>query len=164
MADPIYNVLFICTGNSARSIMAEALLNNLGKSRFKAYSAGSQPTGVVNPLALQTLRDLGLPSDGFRSKSWGEFATPDSPPMDFIFTVCDRAAGEVCPVWPGQPLTAQWGVPDPAAQTGPAGPKAKQFLEAALTLKRRIEFMLCLPLEQLDPMSLQRQIDDIGRR
>ena len=164
MAAAIYNVLFICTGNSARSILAEGLMNDLGRGRFKAYSAGSHPTGVVNPFALQTLAALRIPTDGFRSKSWDEFAKPDSPRFDFVFTVCDNAAGEQCPVWPGQPVTAHWGVPDPAAVAGSDEEKQKQIRNAGVTLQRRIALMLALPLDRLDAMSIQREVRDIGRR
>ena len=164
MKDKVYNVLFICTGNSARSILAEGLMNDLGRGRFKAYSAGSHPTGVVNPFALQTLAALRIPTDGFRSKSWDEFAKPDSPRFDFVFTVCDNAAGEQCPVWPGQPMTAHWGVPDPAAVEGSNEQKQKQFREAGVTLQRRIALMLALPLDRLDAMSIQREVKDIGKR
>lgn len=163
MQDRPYNVLFICTGNSARSIMGEALLTSFGRGRFKAHSAGSRPTGVVNPLALQTMKALRLPADGFRSKSWDEFAQAGSPPMDFVITVCDTAAGETCPVWPGQPVTAKWGVPDPASVEGPDEVKAKHFMEAANTLKRRIDLMLCLPIEKLDAMALQHEMNAIGK-
>jgi len=162
--DKIYNVLFICTHNSARSIMAEGLLNSLGGGRFKAYSAGSQPAGTVNPFALTTLKKMHLPSDGYRSKDWSEFAVPGAPELDFVFTVCDNAAGEVCPVWPGQPMTAHWGVPDPAAFEGSDEQKAKLFWDTAVTLKRRIELMLALPLQSLDRLSLQRELKDIGTR
>jgi protein-tyrosine-phosphatase len=164
VSDKIYNVLFVCTGNSARSIMAEALLNHLGHGRFKAWSAGSRPTGVVNPMALHALAQLRLPTEGFRSKSWSEFAQEGAPALDFVFTVCDNAAGEVCPVWPGQPTTAHWGVPDPAAFEGPDERKQQQFHDTALVLKRRIELMLALPLEKLDAMSLQQAVRDIGQR
>ena len=164
MADRIYNALFICTGNSARSIMAEALLNYLGKGRFKAYSAGSHPTGVVNPSALATLRELHLPTDGLRSKNWDEFARPDAPRLDLVLTVCDDAAGEVCPVWVGQPMTAHWGVSDPAAFDGPDDRRAKVFLDTALALKKRIELMLALPLERLDRLAMQREVKNIGTR
>ncbi len=163
-----YNVLFICTGNTARSILAEGLMNDLGSRlpgrSFKAYSAGSQPKGVVNPFALQTLTNWHIPTDGFRSKSWDEFAKPEAPEMDFVFTVCDNAAGEVCPFWPGQPMTAHWGVPDPAAVEGTDEEKAKAFLSAGVTLKRRIELMLALPLPSLDTQRIQREIKDIGSR
>jgi arsenate reductase (thioredoxin) len=164
VAGKIYNVLFVCTGNSARSIMAEALMNRLGQGRFRAYSAGSHPTGVVNPSALATLRELHLPSDGLRSKNWDEFAGPDAPRLDFVLTVCDNAAGEVCPAWPGQPMTAHWGLPDPAAFDGPADRKARVFLDTALALKRRIELVLALPLERLDRLAIQREVKDIGTR
>nr|WP_315198770.1 arsenate reductase ArsC [uncultured Aquabacterium sp.] len=159
-----FNVLFICTGNSARSILAEGLLNQLGHGRFHAWSAGSHPKGVVHPLALQTLSDLHLPADGFASKSWEVFAQPDAPKMDFVFTVCDNAAGEVCPVWPGQPMTAHWGVPDPAAPLGSEAEQRRAFKDAAHALKRRIELMLALPLDKLAPMSLQQQLDAIGKQ
>ncbi len=164
MSDNPYNVLFICTGNSARSIMAEALLNQLGRGRFNAFSAGSHPTGVVNPFALSTLRDIRLSLTSARNKNWNEFATPGAPKLDFAFTVCDNAAGEVCPVWPGQPMTAHWGVPDPAAFEGTDQQKAKVFMDTSVTLKRRIELMLSLPLQSLDAMSVQREIKDIGTR
>jgi arsenate reductase (thioredoxin) len=163
MSDKVYNVLFICTGNSARSILAEGLMNHLGAGRFKAWSAGSHPNGTVNPFALQTLATWRIPTDGFRSKSWDEFAQPDAPKLDFAFTVCDNAAGEVCPVWPGQPMTAHWGVPDPATVEGSDEQKAKAFLDVAITLKRRIELMLSLPLNALAGMSLQRELDQIGK-
>jgi len=159
-----FNVLFICTGNSARSILAEGLLNQLGNGRFHAWSAGSHPKGVVHPLALQTLSDLHLPADGFASKSWEVFAQSDAPKMDFVFTVCDNAAGEVCPVWPGQPMTAHWGVPDPAAPLGSEAEQRRAFKDAAHALKRRIELMLALPLDKLAPMSLQQQLDAIGKQ
>jgi len=159
-----YNVLFICTGNTARSILAEGLMNHLGRGRFSAYSAGSQPKGVVNPFALQTLASWHIPTDGFRSKSWDEFVRPDGPQMHYVFTVCDNAAGEVCPFWPGQPMTAHWGVPDPAAVDGTDDEKARAFVEVAVTLKRRIELMVALPLASLDKLRLQQEIKDIGRR
>jgi arsenate reductase len=164
MADKVWNVLFICTGNTARSVMAEGLLNHLGAGRFKAHSAGSHPKGTVNSFALSTLASLRIPTDGFRSKSWDEFARPDAPTFDFIFTVCDDAAGEVCPVWPGHPMTAHWGVPDPAAVEGSDAQKAKAFLDAAVTLRRRIELMLALPLASLDAMNVGRELRDIGSR
>jgi arsenate reductase len=164
MSDKVYNVLFICTGNSARSIIAEGLMNHLGGGRFKAWSAGSHPKGDVNPLAQKTLAAWRIPSDGFRSKSWEEFAGPGAPALDFVFTVCDNAAGEVCPVWPGQPMSAHWGVPDPAAVEGSEEQKAKAFMDVAITLKRRIELMLALPLSTLAGLSLQRQIERIGLR
>jgi len=163
MSERSYNVLFICTGNSARSILAEGLMNHLGGGRFRAFSAGSHPNGQVNPFALQTLAGWRIPTDGFRSKSWNEFARPGAPALDFAFTVCDNAAGEICPVWPGQPMTAHWGVPDPAAVEGTDAQKARAFMDTAITLKRRIELMLALPLASLAGMSLQREIDRIGR-
>lgn len=164
MPDKIYNVLFICTGNSARSILAEGLMNQLGGGRFIAHSAGSHPSGTVNPFALQTLATLHIPTDGFRSKNWDEFAAFGAPALDFVFTVCDKAAGEMCPVWPGQPMTAHWGVPDPATFEGTDAQKAKLFMDTALILKRRIELMLALPLASLDGMAIQREIKDIGTR
>ena len=163
MSDKVYNVLFICTGNSARSIMAEGLMNHLGGGRFRAWSAGSHPNGTVNQFALQTLAEWRIPTDGFRSKSWDEFAQSGAPKMDFAFTVCDNAAGEVCPVWPGQPMTAHWGVPDPAAVEGSDAQKTKAFMDTAITLKRRIELMLALPLNSLADTSLQREVDRIGK-
>ena len=164
MNDEAYNVLFICTGNSARSILAEALMNQTAKGRCNAYSAGSHPTGVVNPHALQTLRDMGMPALGARSKSWDEFATTDAPQMDFVFTVCDNAAGEACPLWPGQPMTAHWGLPDPARARGSEDEVKRAFRDAAVTLRRRIELLLALPLSTLDSMAIQRQVRDIGTR
>jgi len=157
-----YHVLFICTGNSARSILAEALLNDLGKGRFQAHSAGSHPKGFVHPLALATIERLQLPAADYRSQSWDAFAAPGAPPLDFIFTVCDNAAGEVCPFWPGQPVTAHWGVPDPAAVEGSDEQQRKAFIDAAMTLRRRIELFLSLPLERLDALSLQRELRAIG--
>jgi arsenate reductase len=157
-----YHVLFICTGNSARSILAEALMNHLGHERFKAHSAGSMPRPEVNPMTLAALRHLGLPAEGYRSKSWEEFAQPEAPTMDFVFTVCDQAAGEVCPVWPGQPMTAHWGMPDPAAVEGSEAHKQQAFLDTAVLLKRRIELMLALPIATLDKLSLQHAVRDIG--
>lgn len=158
-----YNVLFICTGNSARSVIAEGLLNALGKGRFVAYSAGSHPKGEVNPFALRELQARGIPTDGFRSKTWGEFAAPGAPEMDFVITVCDQAAGEACPVWPGQPISAHWGMPDPAAVEGSDEVKAKAFHDAAITMKRRLELMMALPLASLDSMALRKQVKDIGK-
>jgi arsenate reductase len=155
MTDKTCHVLFICTHNSARSIMAEALLNRYGAPRFKAWSAGSHPAGAVQPQALQTLADLHVPVQDPRSKDWSEFAQPDAPTMDFVFTVCDNAAGEVCPVWPGQPMTAHWGVADPKLP--------RDYRDAALTLKRRIELMLALPMASLERLALQHQLDTIGR-
>ena len=163
MSERVFNVLFICTGNSARSILAEALMNHLGGSRFRAFSAGSHPNGRVNPFALSTLRQLHIPTDGLRSKSWDEFAQPSGPVLDFAFTVCDNAAGEVCPFWPGQPMTAHWGLPDPAAVEGSDEHRAKAFMDTAVALKRRIELMLALPLGTLAGISLQRELDQIGK-
>lgn len=164
MSDKVYNVLFVCTHNSARSIMAEGILNSLGRGRFQAFSAGSHPGTAVNPFALKTLSALRIPTDGYRSKDWDEFARPGAPELDFVFTVCDKAAGEVFPVWPGQPMTAHWGVADPAAFEGSDEQKAKVFWDTAVILKRRIELMLALPLASLDRMALQREIKDIGTR
>ncbi len=163
MSSTIYNVLFVCTGNSARSILAEGLMNHMGQGKFKAFSAGSHPVGAVNPLSLKTLSWLQLPTEGYRSKNWDEFARPDAPQLDFVFTVCDKAAGEVCPVWPGQPLTAHWGLPDPAAVEGDEAQQLQAFQDTALALKRRIELMLALPLSTLDKMSLQQAVRDIGQ-
>jgi protein-tyrosine-phosphatase len=162
--DTPYNVLFICTGNSARSILAEALLNDMGRGRFRAYSAGSHPKGTVHPLALRELQSRRIPTDGLRSKSWEAFAAPGAPEMDFVFTVCDQAAGEICPVWPGQPMTAHWGMPDPAAVEGSDEAKARAFLDTAITVRRRLELMLSLPIRSLDSMALQKQVKDIGTR
>ena len=164
MANRVYNVLFVCTGNSARSIIAEGLMNAAARGRFKAYSAGSHPTGVVNPFALEALAEVRIPTDGFRSKSWDEFSGPGAPPLDFVMTVCDRAAGETCPFWPGQPMTAHWGVPDPAAVVGSDEEKRKAFRETAVTLKRRIDLMLALPMQSLDSMTIEHEVKDIGRR
>ena len=164
MSDKIYSVLFICTHNSARSIIAEGLLNSTGRGGFVAYSAGSQPRGEVHPLALATLGRMRLPTEGYRSKSWSEFATADAPQMDFVFTVCDNAAGEVCPVWPGQPMTAHWGVPDPSLVKGDHEQRAKAFWDAAMMLKRRIDLMLALPIGSLDRLALQREVREIGTR
>lgn len=158
------NVLFLCTGNSARSILAEATLNAMGQDRFRAFSAGSHPAGQVNPFALELLRKHRLPTDGLRSKSWDEFAQPGAPALDFVFTVCDNAAGEVCPIWPGQPVTAHWGVEDPAAIEGDDETKRRAFLRTYTALARRIELFLALPLDRLDKLTLKRQLDEIGRR
>jgi protein-tyrosine-phosphatase len=163
MQDKVYNALFICTGNSARSILAEGLLNGLAQGRFRAYSAGSQPKGDVHALALATLQKLGMPATGYRSKSWDEFTLPDAPQLDFIFTVCDNAAGEVCPIWPGQPMTAHWGVPDPAAVEGSDEDRLKAFQDTARVLKRRIELFLSLPMDRLDAMSLHQELRGIGK-
>ena len=159
-----FNVLFLCTGNSARSILAEAYLNTAGAGRFRAYSAGSHPTGKVNPFAVELLRKKGISTDGLRSKSWDEFAGPGAPALDFVFTVCDNAAGEACPLWPGQPVTAHWGVPDPAAVAGSEEEKRRAFLGAFTTLSSRIRLLLELPVARLDAHSLRKSLDDIGRR
>ena len=159
-----YNVLFLCTGNSARSIMAEAILNRKGKPNFTAYSAGSRPTGSVRPEALKQIKTASLPTEGLRSKDWAEFATPGAPRMNFVFTVCDNAAKEVCPVWPGQPMTAHWGVPDPAAVKGEPEQIERAFRDAFVILDRRISLFLCLPLASLEALAIQREIDRIGRQ
>jgi protein-tyrosine-phosphatase len=158
-----FNVLFLCTGNSARSILAEAILQRLGAGKFKAYSAGSQPKGAVHPQALNLLQRLNHSIEGFRSKSWEEFARADAPQLDFVFTVCDNAAGEVCPVWPGQPMTAHWGVPDPAAVEGSDIEIAGAFADAYGRLSNRITIFTSLPFEGLDRLTLQKRLDDIGR-
>jgi len=158
-----YNVLFLCTGNSSRSIMAEAIMNRKGFPNFNAYSAGSHPTGHVNPAALRQLEIAKLPTAGLRSKDWSEFAEPGAPPLHFVFTVCDAAAKEVCPVWPGQPMTAHWGVPDPAAVQGSPEQIERAFRDAFNVLDRRISLLLCLPLESLDKLAIQREIDLIGK-
>ena len=163
MAERRYNVLFLCTGNSARSIMAESLLNFWGKGRFQAFSAGSHPKGQVHPLALEVLRRNHIPAEAARSKSWDEFATPDAPPFDFVFTVCDNAAQEVCPVWPGHPMTAHWGIHDPAAVEGTEEEKTRAFNKAFRELDARLKIFTSLRLERLDKMALRRQLDDIGR-
>ena len=163
MADRPYNVLFLCTGNSARSIMAEAILNKLGGEKFHAYSAGSQPKGRVHPEAFRLLQSLGYDTSGFRSKSWSEFAKPGAPSLDFVFTVCDNAAAEACPVWPGQPMTAHWGVPDPAEAKGNQAEIALAFKDAYRMLNQRIGIFTSLPLRSLDQLSLQNKLHDIGR-
>jgi arsenate reductase (thioredoxin) len=163
MAERPFNVLFLCTGNSARSIMAEAILNKLGQGKFRAYSAGSHPKGQVNPYTLQLLQSLGYDTSRFRSKSWNEFAKPGAPPLDFAFTVCDDAAGETCPVWPGQPMTAHWGVPDPAEATGSPAEIALAFKDAYRMLHQRIAVFAALPIRSLDQLSLQSKLKDIGR-
>jgi arsenate reductase len=160
---PVFNVLFLCTGNSARSLMAEALLRHRGRDRFRAFSAGSQPTGIVHPLAIATLLRHRLPADGLRSKSWDEFAATDAPVLHFVFTVCDNAAREVCPTWPGHPMTAHWGVEDPAAVVGPDDVRVRAFSKAFRELDARISLFVSLRVEQLDRLILQRQIDRIGR-
>jgi len=162
MHDRVYEVLVLCTGNSARSILAEALLNHRGAGRIRAYSAGSHPTGRVNPFAIATLRRFGLPAEGLRSKSWDEFAGPAAPRLDFVFTVCDNAAGEVCPLWPGRPVTAHWGVPDPAAVEGTDEQKLQAFEDTFRTLARRVERFVGLPLVSLDPAELSRRLREIG--
>ena len=163
MPEPRYNVLFLCTGNSARSIMAEAILNKLGDGKFQAYSAGSQPKGAVNPYALALLQSIGHDTSGLRSKSWDEFAAPGAPEMDFVFTVCDNAAGEVCPVWPGRPMTAHWGIPDPAEATGTPAEIALAFKDAYRMLHQRIAIFAALPIRSLDQLSLQIRLQEIGR-
>ncbi len=163
MTDHVYNVLFLCTGNSARSIFGEVLLNHWGKGRFRAYSAGSQPKGAVHPLTLAVLRAQHLPVEGLHSKSWNEFAKPDAPKMDFVFTVCDQAAAETCPIWPGQPITAHWGVPDPAAVEGSDALKIAAFRDAYNRLDGRIKLFLALPFDKLERMALKREVDKIGR-
>lgn len=162
MSERTYNVLFICTGNSARSIIAEAVLNQLGAGRFRAYSAGSQPAGQVNPLTLETLRSRKFDTSGLRSKSWDEFAAPDAPQMDFIFTVCDKAGGESCPLWPGHPVTAHWGFPDPAAVQGSWDDKLKAFATTFREISQRLRVFLNLPLDKLDRMSLQHELRKLG--
>ena len=163
MTDKIYNVLFLCTGNSARSILAEVQLNKLGRGRFRGYSAGSFPNGKVNPFAIEFLANNGFPTDGLRSKSWDEFAVPGAPVMDYVLTVCDQAAGEQCPFWPGQPVSAHWGVPDPATVEGTDDQKRHAFMEAATVLRKRIELFTALPTASLDRMSLKSQLDRIGK-
>lgn len=163
MADKIYNTLFICTGNSARSIMAEVILNHLGKERFRAYSAGSHPRGEVHPLTLQVLGDKGYAIDGLRSKSWEEFARPGAPQMDFIFTVCDRAAGEACPAWPGQPITAHWGFADPVAVERDRAEQLRTFSNTQFLIANRIRTFLSLPLASIDRLSLQNQLRQMGQ-
>ncbi len=158
-----FNVLFLCTGNSARSIMSEAMLNAMGAPRFKAYSAGSHPAGRVNPLAIELLQKNRLPVDGLRSKNWQEFAQPGAPELDFVFTVCDSAAGEVCPVWPGQPVSAHWGVADPAAVEGDDETRRKAFFRAYSRLQNRIQLFLNLPLAKLDRLALTQRLKEIGR-
>jgi len=162
--DKVFNVLFLCTHNAARSIMAEVILNHVGRGRFKAFSAGSMPGTAPNPFALRTLGNLRFPTEGLHSKSWDVFATPDAPVMDFVFTVCDNAGGEVCPVWPGQPITAHWGVEDPSLFEGPDDKKLHEFGKAANILKRRIEFLTSLPLTKLDRLMLEKKVRDIGRQ
>ncbi|OWZ89234.1 ArsR family transcriptional regulator [Sinorhizobium sp. LM21] len=163
MSDKVYNVLFLCTGNSARSIIAEAILNRLGMGKFKAYSAGSQPKGEVHPFALQLLKGLNYDTSFARSKAWDEFAAPGAPQIDFVFTVCDNAAAEVCPVWPGQPMTAHWGLPDPAGAEGSEAERHFAFAETYRMLNNRISFFVSLPMPSLDKLALQKRLDEIGR-
>lgn len=163
MTDRAYNVLFLCTGNSARSVIAEALLNRLGRGHFHAFSAGSRPRGELNPQAVRLLRGLGYDTGGMRSKSWDEFAAPGAPVFDFIFTVCDDAAGEECPIWPGHPMTAHWGIPDPAKAEGTAAQIGLAFAEAYRLLERRIELLVALPLASLDRLTLKGRLAEIGR-
>ena len=163
MTDKVYNVLFLCTGNSARSILAESLLNHWGRGRFRGFSAGSYPKGTVHPLALELLRRMAMSTENLRSKSWDEFAVSGAPPLDFIFTVCDNAAGEVCPVWPGKPITAHWGIADPAAVAGTDAEKALAFRKAFKELEARIKLFTTLPIPGSDGSKLKSQLDAIGR-
>lgn len=163
MSERGFNVLFLCTGNSARSILAESILRRDGRGRFEAFSAGSQPKGAVNPLALEVLADYDYPFEGFRSKNWNEFARPGAPTMDFVFTVCDSAAGEACPVWPGQPMTAHWGIDDPADVEGNHLQKKRAFVTAFRQLRNRISVFVNLPMESLDKIALARRLAEIGR-
>lgn len=163
MPDKTYNVLFLCTGNTARSIMSEALLNAMGQGRFRAYSAGSHPKGQVHPFTLELIRKNRLPVGDLRSKDWAEFAQPGSPALDFVFTVCDNAAGEVCPVWPGQPMTAHWGVPDPAAVEGTEEARRRAFFSTYTQLTNRLSIFVSLPLEKLDRLALQKRLNEIGK-
>jgi arsenate reductase len=162
MSDRIYNALFLCTGNSARSILAESILRKDGAGRFNAFSAGSHPKGEINPFAIKTLESYGYPTDGFRSKNWEEFAAPASPQLDFVFTVCDNAAGEACPIWPGQPMTAHWGIEDPAAVDGADIEKQRAFNLAFRYLKTRISLLLALPMARLDKLALSKKLREIG--
>lgn len=163
-SDKVYRVLFLCTGNSARSVMAECALNRWGRGRFETFGAGSQPKGEIHPMTLQLLRQFNYRTDGLRSKSWDEFAGPQAPALDFVFTFCDQAAGEICPAWPGQPMTAHWGVRDPAAFVGPEDNKLRMFRDIYFQLERRIQIFTSLPLPSLDKLSLQRRLDEIGER
>jgi protein-tyrosine-phosphatase len=162
MSDKPWNVLFLCTGNSARSILGEAILNATGAGHFRAFSAGSHPNGTVNPFALELLAKNGIAVEGLRSKSWDEFATPGAPAMNFVFTVCDSAGAEVCPVWPGQPITAHWGIPDPAAVQGSDDAKRKAFVEAYAAMQRRISLFTNLPIRSIDRLALQQRLREIG--
>ena len=162
MSERVFNVLFLCTGNSARSILAEALIDHWGRGKFRGYSAGSYPKGAVHPMSLKLLQSLGLPTAGLRSKSWDEFAKPNAPVMDFVFTVCDQAAGEVCPIWPGNPMTAHWGLPDPAAVDGSEAEQMIAFRETFRLLEARIKAFASLPIAALDRISLRRQVSEIG--
>lgn len=162
MTERVYNVLFLCTGNSARSILAEALLTHRGQGRFKVFSAGSHPKGEVNPFAIQTLREMGVPTEGYRSKSWDEFAAPGAPQLDFVFTVCDSAAGETCPIWPGQPMTAHWGIEDPAAVEGGDVEKLRAFSTAFRYLRNRIDQFCAIPMHRLDKLALSAKLHEIG--
>ncbi len=162
MADRVYHILFLCTGNSARSILAEAIVNHKSRGHFKAYSAGSHPTGTVNPVAIELLGRLQIPTGGLRSKAWEEFSQPGAPQLDFVFTVCDNAAGELCPIWPGQPITAHWGVVDPAHVEGELQ-RANAFREAFLVLERRIDMFMSLPIASLDRMKLGHRLQEIGK-
>lgn len=163
MSDKKFNVLFICTGNSARSILAEAILNQLGRGQFKAYSAGSFPAGKVNPYTLEILQRWDMDTSTLRSKSWDEFAAPGAPQMDFVFTVCDQAAGEVCPIWPGQPILAHWGAPDPAKAQGTHEHIIQEFRNVGLLLRKRIELMLALPIAKLEKLAIQHEVEQIGK-
>lgn len=163
MTNEIYNVLFICTGNSARSIMAEAIMNKVGQGRFKAFSAGSNPAGKVNPSAIELLERNRFNTEGLRSKNWNEFAGKDAPQMDFVLTVCDKAAGEVCPIWPGQPMSAHWGVPDPVSVEGTDEQKRKAFSDVFMTLNRRIAIFLALPIDKIDQLTLKNELSRIGK-
>lgn len=163
MSDKKFNVLFICTGNSARSILAEAILNQLGRGQFKAYSAGSFPAGKVNPYTLEILQRWEMDTSTLRSKSWDEFAAPGAPQMDFVFTVCDQAAGEVCPIWPGQPILAHWGAPDPAKAQGTHEHIIQEFRNVGLLLRKRIELMLALPIAKLEKLAIQHEVEQIGK-
>ena len=163
MPDRVYNVLFLCTGNSARSILAESLINHWGRGRFRGFSAGSHPKGAVHPMALKLLQEVRLPTQGLRSKSWDEFAEPSAPPLDFVFTVCDNAAGEVCPYWPGHPITAHWGVPDPAAVQGSESQQWAAFRETLRLLENRIKLFVSLPIGTIDRLKLKQHLDTIGK-